>query len=407
MKVVHICTTLDGGAGRCAKRIAEVTKSLGIDTRILVAKGNKQDDVDVIKPVYPWSKIWPIQKIQVLLNMFGKWPKTSVLKQRIAKEKKQGPFTCPITDYTNLAFHPWVKDADIINLHWVGDFLDYESFFKNVNKPIVWTIHDENPGLGGFHYISWKKAATNSLIRIDDEFIEIKRKAYADAKSMTLVAISTIMAKFFKRNELLKGFPIKIIHNGIDGDAYIPINKSIAREALSIEKDELVFLFAAYHIHEDRKGLKELIEALEKINRSNITLICLGKYNEKPQTSFNIRCEGFVSNSRLQSLYYSAADYFVMPSFQEAFAQTPMEAMACGTPVIAFPCSGTDDLINTTNGIVCDDFTVEALYNGIKKALSFKYDNVSIRADVISRFSYDIIAKQYIDLYNEVLKTSK
>ena len=60
MKVVHICTTLDGGAGRCAKRIAEVTKSLGIDTRILVAKGNKQDDVDVIKPVYPWSKIWPI-----------------------------------------------------------------------------------------------------------------------------------------------------------------------------------------------------------------------------------------------------------------------------------------------------------------------------------------------------------
>ena len=407
MKVVHICTTLEGGAGICARRIVEATKSLGIDTRILVAKGNKQDDVDVIKPVYPWSKIWPIQKIQVLLNMFGKWPKTSVLKQRIAKEKKQGPFTCPITDYTNLAFHPWVKDADIIHLHWVGDFLDYESFFKNVNKPIVWTIHDENPGLGGFHYISWKKAATNSLIRIDDEFIEIKRKAYADAKSMTLVAISTIMAKFFKRNELLKGFPIKIIHNGIDGDAYIPINKSIAREALSIEKDELVFLFAAYHIHEDRKGLKELIEALEKINRSNITLICLGKYNERPQTSFNIRCEGFVSNSRLQSLYYSAADYFVMPSFQESFGQTPLEAMACETPVIAFPCGIAPELINDKNGVMCDNYSVDALYLGIKKAISKSFNKEEIRKDVLARFSYDIIAKQYIDLYNEVLKTSK
>ena len=402
MKVVHICTALEGGAGICARRIVEATRSLGIDARILVAKGNRQDFVDVVKPIYPWSKIWPIQKIQVLLNMFGKWPKTSVLSQRIAKEKRQGTFTCPVTDYTNLAFHPWVKDADIIHLQWVGGFLDYESFFKNVNKPIVWTIHDENPGLGGFHYISWKRAATNSLKGIDDEFIEIKRKAYADAKSMTLVAISTMMADFFKGNELLKGFPIKIIHNGIDKDSFIPINKSIAREALSIGKDDLVFVFAAYYIHEDRKGLKELIEALEKINRSNITLICLGKYNEKPQATFNIRCEGFVSNSRLQSLYYSAADYFVMPSFQEAFAQTPMESMACGTPVIAFPCSGAKDLINDKNGVICEGFTIDALYNGISTAMKHNYNGIFIRQNLLERFSYDIIAKQYIDLYKSL-----
>lgn len=399
VKVVHICTSLRGGAGICARRIVEATKSLGIDARVLVASGDRLDYVDVIKPVYPWSKIWPVQKIQVLLNLFGKWPKTSVLRQRIAKEKKQGTFTCPITDYTNLAFHPWVKDADIIHLQWVGDFLDYESFFKNVNKPIVWTIHDENPGLGGFHYISWKRAATNSLKGIDNEFIEIKRKAYAEAKSMTLVAISTMMADFFMRNELLKGFPIKIIHNGIDGDVFTPINKSIAREALSIGKDELVFVFAAYYIHEDRKGLKELIEALEKINHSNITLICLGKYNKKPRATFNIRCEGFVSNSRLQSLYYSAADFFIMPSFQEAFAQTPMESMACGTPVIAFPCSGAKDLINDKNGVICEDFTVDALVNGISTAMKHNYSGNFIRQNLLERFSYDIIAKQYIDLY--------
>jgi glycosyltransferase involved in cell wall biosynthesis len=164
----------------------------------------------------------------------------------------------------------------------VGGFLDYESFFKNVHKPIVWTIHDENPGLGGFHYSSWKAAAPDSFKKLDDEFMEIKRKAYKDAKSMTLVAISTMMADYFKNNELLKDFPVKIIHNGIDGDAFTPINKGIAREALAIEKDELVFLFAANYIHEDRKGLKELIEALEKMNLSNTTLICLGKYNNMP-----------------------------------------------------------------------------------------------------------------------------
>ena len=335
------------------------------------------------------------------------WPYPIRVSRKVQKERQKytnGYFSSPITLYNNIAEHPWIKEADIIHMQWVGGFLDYESFFKKVHKPIVWTIHDENPGLGGFHYSSWKAAAPDSFKKLDDELMEIKRNAYKEAKSMTLVAISTMMADYFKNNELLKDFPVKIIHNGIDGETFIPINKDIAREALAIEKDELVFLFAANYIHEDRKGLKELIEALEKMNLSNTTLICLGKYNNMPKASFKIRCEGFVSNSRLQSLYYSAADYFVMPSFQEAFAQTPMEAMACGTPVIAFPCSGARDLINDKNGVVCEDFTVDALQGGIEKTIKHKFNGEEIRQDLLNRFSYDIIAKQYIELYKSLIQ---
>ena len=348
-----------------------------------------------------------IKKVQSILIFLNLWPYPIRVSRKVQKERQKytnGYFSSPITLYNNIAEHPWIKEADIIHMQWVGGFLDYESFFKKVHKPIVWTIHDENPGLGGFHYSSWKAAAPDSFKKLDDEFMEIKRKAYNNAKSMTLVAISTMMADYFKNNELLKDFPVKIIHNGIDGDAFTPINKGIAREALAIEKDELVFLFAANYIHEDRKGLKELIEALEKMNHSNTTLICLGKYKNMPKASFKIRCEGFVSNSRLQSLYYSAADYFVMPSFQEAFAQTPMEAMACGTPVIAFPCSGAKDLINYENGVVCEDFTVDALKDGITTALKHNYNSDEIRQDLLNRFSYDIIAKQYIELYKSLIQ---
>jgi glycosyltransferase involved in cell wall biosynthesis len=110
-----------------------------------------------------------------------------------------------------------------------------------------------------------------------------------------------------------------------------------------------------------------------------------------------------VGNNRLQSPYYSAANYFVMPSFQEAFGQTPLEAMACGTPVVSFPCGIASDLINENNGIVCEDFTADALANGIKTAMSREYDPKIIREDVINRFSYDKIAQQYIELYKKVL----
>ena len=407
MKVVHICTTLDGGAGICAKRIINATRFLGIDVRVIVAHGEKWNNVDVVRPVYSWSKIWFIQKIQVLMNMWGIWPRTIKIKKRIAKEKRKcefGTFTSPITDYKNLADHPWVREADIIHLHWIGNFVDYDSFFKNIQKQIVWTIHDENPGLGGFHYSMWREKSSDSLKRLDEEFCEIKEHAYNDVESMTLVAISSMMEDFFLKNKLLCKFPHVLIHNGIEGENFHPIPFDCARQALSIPIDSKVFLFIAQDIHEDRKGLKELIEALEILKISNTVLVCLGCYKTIPDCSFEIRCEGYVGNNRLQSLFYSAADYYVMPSFQEAFAQTPLEAMACGTPVVSFPCSGARDLIDQGNGVICDDFTVGSLAKGIKLAMQNSYDREIIRKDVLNRFSYEKIGKQYVDLYEKIAK---
>ncbi len=405
MKIVHISTSLRGGAGICASRIINATSKLGVENRVLLASGTKNEVVDVIKPIYPWSKIWPIQKYQVIKNLLGKWPLADAIKTQIAKELKesQGTFTSPITNYTNIVSHPWVNWADIIHLHWVGGFLDYESFFSKIDKPIVWTAHDENQGLGGFHYTMWRDSAPESFKRLDKDFIEIKRRAYSNIKSMTLVAISSMMADFFSKNELLSRFPNIIIHNGILGDSFTPIPTDCARQALSIPNDSKVFLFISQNIHEDRKGLKELVKALEILSIPNTLLICLGNYNKVPQSSFEIRCEGFVGNNRLQSLYYSASDYFVMPSYQESFGQTPIEAMSCGTPVIAFPCGIIPEIVNHDNGVVCDDFTVDALVNAIKIAMNRKYVGKKIREDVLSIFSYDIIAKQYVELYKAIL----
>ncbi len=407
MKIVHICTTLEGGAGICTLRIINATKSLGIDIRVIVAHGDKKNYVDVVKPVYSWSKIWFIQKIQVLMNMWGIWPRTIIINKRIAKEKRKCgfvTFTSPITDYKNLAVHPWVRNADIIHLHWIGNFVDYKSFFSIVKKPIVWTIHDENPGLGGFHYTMWSEKSSDGLKRLDDEFCKLKEHAFSGVESMTLVAISKLMEDFFHKNKLLCKFPHVLIHNGIEGECFHPIPFDCARQALSIPIDRKVFLFIAQDIHEDRKGLKELIEALEKLKNPNIILLCLGKFSYLPDCSFEIRCEGFVGNNRLLSLYYSVADYFVMPSFQESFGQTPIESLACGTPVVAFPCGIIPELVTHDNGVICDEFTVDSLAKGIKLAMQNSYDREIIRKDVLNRFSYEKIGKQYVDLYEKIAK---
>lgn len=405
IKVVHICSSLDGGAGLCAMRIMKATGHLGIDNYALIKNGKKNDHIDVLERKSSNNTV--LFYFQKILHHFHLWPKACRINYQIEKARLNndiiGYFTSPVSEY-RISDHRWISEADIIHIHWVGGFLDYKSFFKKIKKPIVWTLHDENPGLGGFHYSSWKNMSTPKGQQMDNEMALIKREAYNHVKSMHIVAISSMMKDFISQNVLLGKYPCTLIHNGIDDTLFLHIEKKIAREALGISSDRLVFMFIADNILDERKGLNDLINALDILNIHNTTLICIGQYNMIPKTSFDVLCEGFISKPRLLSLYYSAADFFVMPSYQEAFAQTPLEAMACGTPVIAYPCSGAHDLIKPLNGIVCANFTTDALIDAIKIAMNKVYDCNEIRKYVVENFSYSKIAKQYVQLYEEILK---
>ena len=404
IKVIHICSSLDGGAGLCAARIMRATSHLGINNRVLVKKGYSDTFVDVLEPKRSKNRV--LFYLQKLLHHYHLWPKACRVNNKIRKAILNhdiiGYFSSPLSEY-RISEHHWIAEADIIHIHWVGGFLDYETFFRDIKKPIVWTLHDESPGLGGFHYSSWKKNSTPKGQKMDNEMILIKKEAYSHVKSMHMVAISSMMKEYISKNDLLGNYPCTLIHNGIDENLFMKIDKKVAREALGIASDKLVFMFIADEIFDERKGLKDLIKALEMLNSPNTALICIGQYNTIPKTSFDLMCEGYISKPRFLSLYYSAADFFVMPSYQEAFAQTPMEAMACGTPVIAYPCSGASDLIKPHNGIVCTDFTTEALMVAIKDAIDKQYDCNEIRKYIIENFSYSKIAKQYVQLYEDIL----
>lgn len=77
--------------------------------------------------------------------------------------------------------------------------------------------------------------------------------------------------------------------------------------------------------------------------------------------------------------------------------------MACGTPVISTPCSGAVDLIRPFNGGICEGYDSSALKDGILKAILQDYDSQKIRDYIIEYFDYNIIAKEYIELYIKIL----
>lgn len=303
------------------------------------------------------------------------------------------------TSVVNLLHCRWVEWADIIHLHNVSDYLDYPSFFQGIgSKPVVWTLHDKNFFYGLAYYEDhWKPEHP-----LEQYYMEMKHRALAQVKTMGVVMLSEFYREKFQGHELLKGRDVRIINNAVDTTTYHPIPKPEARQRLGLSEDETLIAFAATYMSEQRKGLDKLSEAVSRIGNPHIKIVAVGR-NIHHHTWPNVIEVGFKDTAESLCEVFSACDFFAMPSMQEAFALTPMQAMACGLPVVAFPVSGTSELINDTNGVVCQDFTVDSLVEGLKTIMSRKYDADAIRQDMTNRFSPTIIAQKYIDLYESLL----
>lgn len=96
--------------------------------------------------------------------------------------------------------------------------------------------------------------------------------------------------------------------------------------------------------------------------------------------------------------YFSHANGFIFPTVSEDFGITPVEALAAGTPVVAYKGGGPLDFINSSNGVFFSEHSVESVASAIHQLLSKKYDHkvVSKSADKFSDDSFAKNIKDYI-----------
>lgn len=389
MKVLHICTADEGGAGLCCLRIHQALLKEGVDSKVLMLRTKHT----AMAGVYQYTKghiidfLWRgINKILRLCHL-----ELDDYNRVINLTKRTKIFATLPTSPIDVSHHPLVKEADLIHLHWVDNFVDYPSFFRNVDKPIVWTLHDEGMFSGVFHFTDGRKLNEP----LDEKYLKVKLRAVHQIKNLGIVFLSKMMRDKFSDNEMVKGRPNTIINNPVDCDLFEPVEKSKARDIMKIPQDAIVFSFVAGKIADPWKGLSVLSKTLQKMKIPNALIMAVGgeqEYSELPL----VHPVGSVRGPRNMSIAYSCADYFVMPSRKEAFAQTPIESMACGVPAIVFPVSGTDELITPQNGVRADDFTEESLEQAIKAAMTTPYDSKAIRQDMITRFSPNVIAKNIL-----------
>jgi D-inositol-3-phosphate glycosyltransferase len=132
---------------------------------------------------------------------------------------------------------------------------------------------------------------------------------------------------------------------GVDLDLFQPLDPEASRLKLGLDPSRRVVLWVGRL--EKLKGVDILVEAMAQLATRDFTLLIVGGDDRahalrdelaglawRMGISANVRFEGAVAHDRLP-LYYSAADVCVVPSYYESFGLVAVEAMACGTPVVA------------------------------------------------------------------------
>lgn len=411
MRVLHITYTTTGGAGIAVVRLHKALLEQGIESKVLVGQTNIVSD-DIVKTTETMRGRYKVPNVPVLdkiiraLRRKGKcMTPMEKMEFELAKLDRKYPayFDLPLSSF-ELEKHPLVEWADIINLHWISGFVDFPTFFDSVKKPIVWTMHDLNPFYGGFHHIRLRDKYFSQYENLEKESYNVKKKALAGFGNLTLIALSSEMERLMKGHEFYKERQIFKIHNCVEPSASPIVEKAALRNMLEWPVDKKILLFVNKNMNDSEKGLRELLESLDMMDSDNIMLACVGDgYVPDSKKQIDVCHYHAVSDSIWLSLLYSAADFLVQPSHQEAFPLTPIEAMCCGTPVIITPVSGAEDMIDEDNGVIADGYSPVDISKAIKVASGRQYDSQKIRKHAIECYSPKHIAKQYIDVYQRIL----
>lgn len=222
---------------------------------------------------------------------------------------------------------------------------------------------------------------------------------------------------------------ISVIPPGVDTRHFYPIPKDEAKEVVGVPEDSHTILFVGRI--EPLKGIDKLIQAISIIQKNGELRCCPhnlviigGEPNAKPEEMNaemarlqdmveDLGIENFViflgkQDQQLLPYYYSASEIVVMPSHYESFGMVALEAMACGTPVIASQVGGLAFLVRDgETGFVVPGNDVQMLAKRLvelikDKDLRNKLGNKS--AEYAQLYAWEIISEKMIEVYNQVLE---
>ena len=356
---------ISGGAARAAWRIHHALRQSGVDSQLYVNRASAGD----------WTVTGPRGKLAKALGMVR-----SPLGGMANRLLKTG----------NLILHSpailpssWPKrlntsDADIVHLHWVNGEMMSVADISRITKPVVWTLHDMWAFCGAEHCADdfrWRDGYLKTNRPSHESGFDLnrwtwQRKLNAWKKPIHIVTPSRWLADCARQSVLMRNWPISVIPNALDVELWQPVEKKLARQLMNLPSDVPLLAFGAFGaVRAPHKGFDLLLSALEHLRDQmpDLHLVVFGESTPKhqPDLGFPIHYVGHLHDDLSLRVLYSAADALMIPSRIDNLPNAGVEAMACGTPVIAFNTCGLSYIVtHQQTGWLAKPFDTEDLAQG-------------------------------------------
>jgi glycosyltransferase involved in cell wall biosynthesis len=319
------------GTERC---LVEQLERLAPDFEIELFSGRVKDlDLSSIH----WHRVPTLRAPQILA--FPWWFVANSVARRLARDKNRGT--------SEILYSPGINcfGADVIWIHIV-----FEHFRRQMGKQLSFRA---NP------ISAWPRLIHRKLYyRL---IIALEKRIYTSPKTQLVapsIEVATAIKDCYGRSE-----NVHVVYHGVNVERFRPRVRcelrSAARAELGFGESDAVVLIVGNDWK--KKGLPALIEAVSRCANPALRILAAG--NDDPRACIELAKQHNLSGRLVfkpvrpdVEFYYAAADIYAGPSLEDAFALPPLEAMACGLPVITSRNAGVSELIeHEVDGFVLED----------------------------------------------------
>jgi glycosyltransferase involved in cell wall biosynthesis len=235
---------------------------------------------------------------------------------------------------------------------------------------------------------------------------QLIRQAVAEANG--IIAVSAALKKALI--ELGAGPDIvQVLRNGVDVDLFKPVDREVARQKLALTRRTLISVGNLL----PAKGHGDVISALPALPEYD--LLILGEGPDRSRLDELARRIGLAERVRLLGsiphqdlpLFYGAADALVLASHREGWPNVLLEAMACGTPVVASNVGGIPEAVQTPEaGLIFYENTPERIAGAVQTLFANLPAREATRA-YAERFNWDDVTAGQLTLFSRLVKENR
>jgi mannosylfructose-phosphate synthase len=305
---------------------------------------------------------------------------------------------------------------DIFHGHYVDGGIVAVDVAQQLDKPSFFTAHS----LG-----AWKKARMGGDPTEMEELYHFKHRISEEKRVFRSVVAQTattaIQKDLFRKYYQFSTEKIDVIPPGVNIHVY---NPEETQEDVNLSvPDRYIFCISRIDAN---KGHDYLLHAFNIVKQriGDVHLVIGGGSPKPKQVELDVKASmrkiisrygmqdrvdiiGYVPDE-LMAPYYRKAELFVLPSKFEPFGMTALEAMACGTPVIASNLGGIkENFTSGTDGLLVDPSNREELAKAMIQLLEDRTLTQSIgeagHRAAVEKFSWEAIAKRTLEFYEKYL----